>query len=93
MAVQHDGWRGLRKGPDVNFADKSTKAITDRLKAPRDPKVVTAHVGVASVSTDGGTKPTMPKSDDGNVEANAVFNQAAQGPREVGFLGSKTGGR
>lgn len=92
MAVQHDGWRGLRKGPDVSFADKSTGAILDRLKTPRDPSVVTAHEGVASVNAKG-TKPTMPKSDDGNVEANAVFNQAAQGPREVGFLGSKTGGR
>ena len=80
MAAQHDYWRNLKKGADANFADKSTGAILDRLKTPRDPKVVTAHEGVASVSTDGGTKPTMPRTDDGNTEANAKFNQATKGP-------------
>ncbi len=80
MAVSHDHWRNLGKGPDTNLADKSTGAILKRLKAPRDPSVVTAHAGVASVNTDGGTKPTQPRGDDGNTEVNAAFNQATKGP-------------
>jgi hypothetical protein len=48
---------------------------------PRNP--VKAHEGVASVSATG-TKPTQPKTDDGNTAANEAFNQATKGPRERG---------
>ena len=63
--------------------DKSTGNIMKRLKTPRDPQVVAAHAGVASVSTDGGTKPTQPKTDDGNTTVNAKFNAATVGARET----------
>jgi len=84
MAHQPKGahWRNLGKEPVTNPAglDKSSAQILDRLKTPRDPKVTTAHAGVASVGA-GGIKPTQPKLDDGNTVANADFNEAAQGPR------------
>jgi hypothetical protein len=63
--------------------DKSTEQIKARLKARRDPSVVTSHAGVASVNTDGGTKPTQPKTDDGNTAVNAAFNAGTVGARET----------
>jgi hypothetical protein len=60
--------------------DKSTEAIKAKLATPRDPKVTTAHAGVASVSTDSGTAPTQPKTDDGNATVNDAFNQKTKGP-------------
>lgn len=60
--------------------DKSTEQIKAKLATPRDPKVTTAHAGVASVSTDGGTKPTQPRTDGGNAEVNAKFNASTKGP-------------
>jgi hypothetical protein len=60
--------------------DRSTESIKAALAKPRDPRVTTNHSGVASVSTDGGTKPTQPKCDAGNCEANADFNSKSQGP-------------
>jgi hypothetical protein len=72
--------------------DRSTKQILGKLATPRDPKVTRAHAGVASVSTDGGTKPTQPRADDGNTEVNAAFNEATKGPKErpnVVMIGSK----
>ncbi len=92
MAHQFSHWRNLGRGPDTNPADKSTGAILEKLKTPRDPKVVTAHEGVASVSTDGGTKPTQPKTDGGNTAVNEAFNQATKGPNErpnTVMIGSK----
>ena len=53
---------------------------------------MTAHEGVASVSTDGGTKPTQPKTDGGNIAVNEAFNQATKGPNErpnTVMIGSK----
>jgi hypothetical protein len=94
MAAQHDHWRNLHKdkSADANFADKGTGDILDRLKDPRDPKVVTTHEGVASVSTDGGTKPTQPRTDDGNADANAEFNETSK--RGPGYRGlAEIGGR
>ena len=79
MAVRHDHWRNLGRGPSITAPDKSTGAILARLKAPRDPKPITAHAGVASVNASG-AQPTQPKLDGGNTEANAKFNQAAKGP-------------
>jgi len=61
--------------------DKSTEAIKAKLRTPRSPNVTEAHAGVASVSTDGGVKPTQPNTDGGNVAANDAFNKTAQGPK------------
>jgi hypothetical protein len=63
--------------------DQSSRNILKKLATPRDPKVTTAHAGVQSVSTDGGTKPTQPRTDDGNVKANAKFNAGAVGASET----------
>jgi hypothetical protein len=60
--------------------DPNTEQIKSALAKPRDPKVTTAHAGVASVSTDGGTPPTQPKCDAGNCDSNADFNSKSQGP-------------
>jgi hypothetical protein len=62
--------------------DKSTEAIKRKLKTPRDPRVVEAHAGVASVNTDGGAKPRQPDSVGPNAAANAAFNEATKGPNE-----------
>jgi hypothetical protein len=62
--------------------DKSTEQIKRRLKTPQSRYPVQAHAGVASVATDGGAKPTQPKTDDGNTAANAKFNEANKGPKE-----------
>jgi hypothetical protein len=83
MAHQKDHWRNLGKrvaNVTRRGLDRSTKNILGKLAAPRNPKVTEAHAAVASVSTDGGTKPTQPRTDDGNSVANAKFNQAAKGP-------------
>lgn len=63
--------------------DRSTEAIKRKLVTPQERNPVTAHEGVASVGASG-TKPTQPKTDDGNVAANAKFNQLTKGPRERG---------
>jgi hypothetical protein len=65
--------------------DPSTEAIKAKLAAPRDPKVTTAHAGVASVSTDGGTKPQAHDcgADCDNADANARFNDAMKPARET----------
>jgi hypothetical protein len=64
--------------------DKSTEAIKRKLKTPRDPRVVEAHAGVASVNTDGGVKPRQHDCDNcgPNAAANAAFNEATKGPNE-----------
>lgn len=86
---------GTRQG--VMKHDASTSAVKDRLHNDLNPSrsPVTAHAGVASVNTDGGTKPRAHDCDDcgPNAAANEEFNQAAQGPREGGYFGNKTGGR
>jgi hypothetical protein len=63
--------------------DKSTEAIKRKLRTPQPRDPVTAHEGVASVGASG-TKPTQPRTDDGNTAANEAFNQATKGPRERG---------
>jgi len=71
--------------------DPSTEAIKRKLRTPRLRGVVEAHAGVASVNTDGGVAPRQHDCVGNCADANANFNQAAQGPREVGYLGNKTG--
>jgi hypothetical protein len=65
--------------------DRSTKQILEKLATPRDPKVTTAHAGVASVSTDGGAKPRAHDCGDcgPNAAANAKFNAGTVGARET----------
>ncbi len=74
--------------------DPSTEQIKRKLKTPQPRDPVTAHAGVASVGASG-AKPRAHDCDDcgPNAAANEAFNQAAQGPREAGYLGSKSGGR
>ena len=83
MAAQHDHWRNLGKGPDTNPTDKSTAAILDRLKAPRDPSVVEAHAGKKSVNADGVMSPMQHQVPDKNAAANAEFNGSTIGARET----------
>ena len=83
---------GTRQG--VMKHDASTSAVKDRLHNDLNPSrsPVTAHAGVASVNTDGGAKPTQPKTDDGNTAVNEAFNQATKGPNErpnTVMIGSK----
>jgi len=95
MAAQHDQWRTLGKpGRNIVATDHSTAAIEHKLKTPRSRDVTESHVGVASIGVDG-AKPTQHPCDNcgPNEAANAAFNDQAQGPREVGYLGNKTGGR
>jgi hypothetical protein len=71
--------------------DRSTEQIKRKLRTPQERNPVTAHAGVASVGASG-TKPTQPKTDDGNVAVNAKFNQVTKGPRErsnVVMIGGK----
>jgi hypothetical protein len=97
-------WRNLGKSRDFKMRDKSKDAFLGRLgiedggtlatgNAAGARDVVEAHAGVASVNTDGGTKPRAHDCDDcgPNAAANEKFNQQAQGPREGGYLGNKTG--
>jgi hypothetical protein len=73
--------------------DRSTEAWKKKLATPRSRDVVEAHAGVASVGTDGGIAPRQHDCAGDCADANAKFNQTAQGPREVGYLGNKTKGR
>lgn len=63
--------------------DPSTEQIKRKLATPRSRKVVEAHAGVASVNTDGGTKPRQHDCAGDCADANAEFNSnAVAGPRE-----------
>lgn len=60
--------------------DRSTEAIKAKLATPQERNPVAAHAGVASVGATG-TKPTQPKTNDGNSAVNKTFNEAAKGPK------------
>lgn len=76
-------WRILGRLDMGVLPDKSTAAILNSLKTPQNRNPVKAHEGIASVSTDGGIKPTQPKLHDGNTAANAKFNAGTVGARET----------
>lgn len=65
--------------------DPSTEQIKRKLKTPQERYPVTSHAGVASVATDGGSKPRAHDCDDcgPNAAANAKFNAGTVGPRET----------